>query len=83
MMYRLPIHSRLGNLLLIAIGSLFLIAGTATFAFAVISTWGYAGPTDRAMQIVLIGCAAFGVLLVMGARKNLSSAGRAASRRAA
>lgn len=81
MEYRLPIRSRLGNLFLIGIGVLFLVAGIGTFAFAVISTWGYAGLTDRAMQAVLIGCAAFGALLVLGARKNLAG-GRNHSHRA-
>lgn len=79
MEYRLPIRSRPGNLLLIAIGVLFLVAGIGTFAFALVSTWGYAGMTDRAMQVVLIGCAAFGALLVLGARKNLASGGRGGS----
>lgn len=69
---RLPIESRFGNLVLIAIGALFVIAGIATLAFALVSTWGYAGLTERAMQIVLAGCAAFGALLVVFARKNLA-----------
>lgn len=77
MEYRLPIESRIGNRLLIAIGVLFLIAGLATLAFALVSTWGYAGLTERAMEIVLIGCAAFGALLVIGARRNLARGGRA------
>jgi hypothetical protein len=82
MEYRLPIRSRSGNLFLIGIGALFLVAGMGTFAFALVSTWGYAGLTDRAMQIVLIGCALFGALLVVGARKNLSSQVRTSSRHA-
>ena len=82
MEYRLPIRSRPGNLLLIAIGVLFLVAGIGTFVFAVVSTWGYAGLTDRAMQVVLVGCAAFGALLVLGARKNLASGARRSSQRA-
>jgi hypothetical protein len=69
---RLPIQSRLGNLVLVAIGLLFLVAGTATLIFAVVSTWGYAGATDRAIQFVLLGCAAFGALLILGGRRNLS-----------
>jgi phosphoglycerol transferase MdoB-like AlkP superfamily enzyme len=79
MEYRLPIQSRRGNLLLVSIGFVFLIAGTATLVFALISTWGYAGPTDRAMQLVLLGCAAFGALLVLGGWRNLS-AGRSSGR---
>ncbi len=79
MEFRLPIRSRPGNLLLIAIGVSFLVAGTGTFLFALVSTWGYAGLTDRAMQAVLIGCAVFGALLVLGARKNLTSASRGSS----
>ncbi|HEU5162423.1 MAG TPA: hypothetical protein VFV54_04680 [Thermoanaerobaculia bacterium] len=75
MEYRLPIESRVGNRLLIAIGVLFVVAGLATLAFALVSTWGYAGLTERAMQIVLIGCAAFGAFLVIGARKNLTRGG--------
>jgi phosphoglycerol transferase MdoB-like AlkP superfamily enzyme len=71
MEYRLPIQSRRGNLLLIAVGLVFLIAGTGTLVFAIISTWGYAGPADRAMQLVLSGCAAFGALLVVGGLRNL------------
>ena len=39
----------------------------------------FAGMTDRAMQVVLIGCAAFGALLVLGAKKNLASGGRGGS----
>ncbi|MCA1732310.1 MAG: hypothetical protein LC732_01750 [Acidobacteria bacterium] len=73
MQYRLPIQSRRGNLLLIAIGVIFLIAGTGTLVFALISTWGYAGSTDRAMQLVLLGCAAFGALLVVGGWRNLGT----------
>ena len=69
---RLPIESRFGNRVLIGIGALFVIAGIATLAFALVSTWGYAGLTERAMQIVLAGCAAFGALLVTSARKNLA-----------
>ena len=69
---RLPIESRFGNRVLIGIGALFVIAGIATLAFALVSTWGYAGLTERAMQIVLAGCAAFGALLVAFARKNLA-----------
>jgi hypothetical protein len=72
MVYRLPIQSRLANLLLMAIGALFLVAGLGTLAFAIASTWGYAGITERIMQLVLIGCAAFGALLVIGARRNLA-----------
>lgn len=71
MEFRLPIRSRFGNLVLIAIGAVFLFAGIGTFAYALISTWGYAGATDRAMQIVLLGCAAFGAFLIAGARRNL------------
>lgn len=71
MEFRLPIRSRFGNLVLIGIGVVFLLAGIGTFAYALISTWGYAGATDRAMQIVLLGCAAFGGFLITGARRNL------------
>ncbi|HSN68338.1 MAG TPA: hypothetical protein VLV48_03780 [Thermoanaerobaculia bacterium] len=83
MEYRLPIESRVGNRLLIAIGILFFIAGMATLAFAVVSTWGYAGLTERAMQIVLLGCAAFGAFLVVGARRNLTRDARGSQHHAA
>lgn len=78
---RLPIESRAGNLALLAIGWGFLLGASGILVFALVSTWGFAGMIDRALQAVLVFCAAFGMYLVAGARRNLGGAPRTRMRR--
>lgn len=70
---RLPIRSRAGNLVLLVTGFAFVLSASAILIYAIYSTWGFAGPIDRFVQMVLVGCAAFGIYLVLGARQNLGS----------
>ncbi|HVR43267.1 MAG TPA: hypothetical protein VMS56_07435 [Thermoanaerobaculia bacterium] len=83
MEFRLPIRSRVGNLALLLVGLTFLVAGSAILAFAVFSTWGFAGTIDRVLQIVLLGCAAFGAYLIAGARRNIAPGSGSFSRKRA
>lgn len=68
---QLPIRSRAGNYVLLIAGFAFVISATAILIFAIQSTWGFAGPIDHMLQILLLGCAAVGVYLAVGARRNL------------
>ena len=68
---RSPIRSRAGNLVLLVTGLAFVLSASAILIYAIYSTWGFAGPIDRLVQMVLVGCATFGLFLVLGARRSL------------
>lgn len=72
-MLSLPIRSRWGNLLLLAMGFIFVVSSGALLFIAIRTTWGYAGLADYAVIAMLIFTSVTGGWLISGARANLRS----------
>lgn len=52
------------NALLSILGGTFAAAGLALLVWMVASSWGYAGPLEWAMGLLLLWCVGFGVALI-------------------
>ncbi len=68
---RIAVRSRIGNSVLGVLGVLYVCAAIGLLAYHVVQTWGAAGLIDRAVQVVLLGSAAVGVLFILTAVQNL------------
>lgn len=56
------------------LGAIFVAAGLGLFAWLCWSSWGYSGPLEYAMGLLLLGCAAFGLGLIATARPAVREA---------
>ncbi len=74
-MISIPIRSRVGNFLLLVLGVLFTAASAALLVLSITATWGYAGTFDHLAQALLLAIAITGLLLALGARRNLQRTG--------
>ncbi len=68
---RVVLHSRVGNVILGIVGSVYLVAGTALFVYYVWDSWGAAGLIDRGAQFALAACAVAGAWFLRTAVRNL------------
>jgi hypothetical protein len=68
---RIQVRSRVGNTVLGGVGVFYVCAAIGLLAFHVVQTWGAAGLIDRALQFVLVSCAAVGLLYIITAVQNL------------
>lgn len=77
---RIAVRSRAGNALLGIAGVLYVVAALALLIVLVRQTWQAASMIDYAVAIVLLGCAAAGVLFILIASPNLALLSPRASR---
>lgn len=68
---RVQVRSRTGNTVLGILGVVYVCAAVALLAYHLMQTWGAAGRIDRAVQMVLLGSAAVGILFIVTAVRNL------------
>ncbi len=68
---RIQVRSRFGNAVLGVLGVGYVCAAIALLAYHIAQTWGAAGLIDRAVQVVLLGSAAAGILFIVTAVQNL------------
>ena len=74
-MYRVRIRSRVGNVVLAALGVLYAISGVVLFIAFVAQSWGAASVIDRGLQGLLLFASAAGTWFVLVAWMNLSEKG--------
>jgi hypothetical protein len=68
---RILVRSRVGNAILGVLGVFYVCAAIGLLVFHIVQTWGAAGLIDRALQVVLLSCAAVGLLYIITAVQNL------------
>ncbi len=68
---RIEVRSRAGNAVLGIFGVLYVVAALALLVYLVQQTRGAASLVDHAVAIVLLACAAAGVLFIVIAAQNL------------
>ena len=76
-MLRVLVQSRVGNVVLAAIGLLYAVASIAVLVWLVIDVWQASTMFDHLIQLALLGSAACGVWFLVNARENLQSSDRA------
>lgn len=74
-MFRVPVHSRSGNVLLAVLGITYAVGAVAVLTWFVIDVWRAESLTDRLLQIGLVVAAACGVWFVDIALENLRRTG--------
>jgi hypothetical protein len=70
-MWRVPIRSSIGNVVLGILGVVYCISATATLLYYVATTWGAMGLTDYILQLALLASAIGGLFFVAIAVENL------------
>jgi len=80
---RLGIQSRAGNVVLLVLGAIYLVAACTTLAYYIISNWGANSLTDYVLQAALLAAAVGGAFFIAVAAVNLKlwSRGAAATSR--
>ncbi|HSP16865.1 MAG TPA: hypothetical protein VLV78_19115 [Thermoanaerobaculia bacterium] len=68
---RIQVRSRTGNAVLGVLGVVYVCAAIALLAYHMMQTWGAVGLIDRAVQVVLVGAVAVGILFIITAAQNL------------
>ena len=67
---RVALQSRVGNIVIAALGVVYAISASALLVYYVIDTWGAAGLVDRALQMALLFSAVAGGLFVVIGRNE-------------
>lgn len=67
-------RGRPSNALLSVLGALFIASGVILFGYLVKNSWGYGGPLEYAMGILLLGCAGFGLALIAATHPAVKAA---------
>jgi apolipoprotein N-acyltransferase len=70
-MFRVPIHSRVGNAGLAVLGVVYFVAATATLIYYIATSWGAMGLIDYALQLALVASAIGGLFFLAIAAQNL------------
>jgi hypothetical protein len=68
---RVPIRSRLGNVVLGFLGALYFFSALGTLVYYVMTTWGASSMIDYILQLGLFASALVGAFFVVIAAQNL------------
>ena len=75
-MFRVRVRSRVGNLVLGAVGAIYGLSAAALLILFVTESWGAASIYDRVFQVLLVLALAAGVWFWTVARRNLTEMAR-------
>ena len=70
-MLRVFVQSRLGNIVLAAIGVIYAVASLAVLVWLVIDVWQASTMFDHLIQLALLASATCGVWFLLNAKENL------------